>query len=51
MISENGGLSAPYISKRTGKSIITIKRYLAKLKDLQIIEFKGAPKTGGYYLK
>jgi predicted HTH transcriptional regulator len=29
----------------------TIKRYLAKLKEADKIEFRGANKTGGYYLK
>jgi len=51
LITENEGLLAPKLSKQTGKSIITIKRYLAKLKESGKIEFRGAPKTGGYYVK
>jgi ATP-dependent DNA helicase RecG len=51
LIAENGRLSAPQLSKRTNKSIITMKRYLAKLKKSGRIEFRGAPKTGGYYVK
>jgi ATP-dependent DNA helicase RecG len=29
----------------------TVARYLAKLKEENLIEFRGIPKTGGYYLK
>ncbi|WP_255378704.1 MULTISPECIES: hypothetical protein [unclassified Acidovorax] len=28
-----------------------IERWLKQLKDMQKIEFRGAPKTGGYYIK
>ena len=51
LIVNKEGLAAPEISKLIEKSIITTKRYLAKLKETQKIEFRGAPKTGGYYLK
>ena len=33
-----------------GKSKPTIERYLKIARDVMIVEFKGAPKTGGYYL-
>jgi ATP-dependent DNA helicase RecG len=29
----------------------TIERWLKQLKDNQLIEYRGAPKTGGYYPK
>ena len=51
LIVDKEGMSAPEISKLIGKSLKTTKRYLAKLKDTQKIEFRGALKTGGYYLK
>jgi predicted HTH transcriptional regulator len=51
LIAKNEGLSAPQLSTRIGKSLSTAKRYLAKLKKSDKIEFRGAPKTGGYYLK
>jgi ATP-dependent DNA helicase RecG len=51
MIAEKEGLSAPEIAQRIDKSLKTAKRYLAKLKESGKIEFIGAPKTGGYYLK
>ena len=51
LIIENEGLSAPEISKIIGKSLKTTKRYIAKLKASQQIEFRGALKTGGYFKK
>lgn len=33
------------------KSLVTTERYLKILKAQGFIEFRGAPKTGGYYLK
>jgi predicted HTH transcriptional regulator len=50
-IKEKEGLSAPDIAKIVNKSIITAKRHLGALKKAGKIEFRGAPKTGGYYLK
>jgi ATP-dependent DNA helicase RecG len=32
-------------------SVKNIERWLKQLKDSQRIEFRGAPKTGGYYGK
>ena len=51
LIKSEEGLSAPEIAERVGKSLRTTKRYLATLKKSNKIEFRGAPKTGGYYLK
>ena len=45
------GLNATEIAQKLGKSIPTIKRYLSSLSKSTLIEFKGAPKTGGYFLK
>lgn len=36
---------------QTGKPQRTVERWLKQLKDSQRIEFRGAPKTGGYYPK
>ena len=36
---------------QTGKPARTIERWLKQLKDRQHIEFRGAPKTGGYFLR
>ncbi|MDR2791200.1 MAG: putative DNA binding domain-containing protein [Tannerellaceae bacterium] len=51
LISEKEGIAAPEIAKHIGKSWRTTMRYLNKLKGESRIEFRGAPKTGGYYLK
>jgi ATP-dependent DNA helicase RecG len=51
LINSKEGLSAPEISKLVGKSLKTTKRYIKKLREIDKIEFRGAPKTGGYYLK
>ncbi|GHU65125.1 ArsR family transcriptional regulator [Bacteroidia bacterium] len=51
LITEKEGLSASDIAKLIGKSWRTTMRYLNLLKKENKIEFRGAPKTGGYYLK
>lgn len=50
LILTNEGAKAPYIVANSGKSKPTIERYLRIAKKVGIIEFKGAPKTGGYFL-
>ena len=44
------GLNASEISKYINKSLRTTMRYIKILQDKGLIEFKGAPKTGGYYI-
>ena len=34
-----------------GKSVQTVERYVRTLKDSGKVEFRGAPKTGGYYCR
>lgn len=46
----NGGASFKDMMEATGKSQATVKRYLQTLKELKLITFKGAAKTGRYYL-
>lgn len=43
------GQRANEISVGIGKSISTTERYISSLKLKGLIEFRGAPKTGGYY--
>lgn len=45
------GLNASEISKHINKSLRTTMQYIKTLQDKYLIEFKGVPKTGGYYLK
>ena len=44
------GTNALDIATKRDKSKPTIERYLRIAKEVGIVEFKGAPKTGGYYL-
>lgn len=50
LVRAQPNLNATEIASGIGKAKPTIERYLRILKTVKIIEFKGAPKTGGYYL-
>ncbi|HMP32633.1 MAG TPA: hypothetical protein PKD85_23705, partial [Saprospiraceae bacterium] len=50
LIIAKEGENALDIATKRGKSKPTIERYLRTAKVVGIIEFNGAPKTGGYYL-
>ena len=51
IIKQYPGLNSSKIAELINKSVPTAKRYLNSLVRLDLIEFKGAQKTGGYYLK
>ena len=51
IIVRQHGCRANALAKSAGKSVQTVERYLKVLKDLGKIEFRGAPKTGGYYVR
>lgn len=48
-IKNNGGLNAPSLASRLSLSLRTVQRYLKELTESKKIEFRGAPKNGGYY--
>ncbi len=50
-IRGNPGINIPAIMVIVGKSRATIKRSIVELKEQGKIEFRGAPKTGGYYCR
>jgi ATP-dependent DNA helicase RecG len=50
-IKNNPGKRTPQFEEALGVPIKTVERWLKKLKDEQKIEFRGAPKTGGYYIR
>lgn len=50
LIITKEGVNVLDIATKRGKSKPTLERYLRTAKEVGIIEFKGAPKTGGYYL-
>lgn len=50
LIANDEGKKAGELNKLINKSLSTIERYLKILKDNGFIEFKGASKTGGYFI-
>ena len=50
VVFKEGGLKASEIGSRVEVPVKSIERYIKKLKESALIEFRGAPKTGGYYL-
>lgn len=51
IIANDEGKKAVELNLLINKSLATTERYLKILKDNGFIEFKGASKTGGYYIK
>jgi ATP-dependent DNA helicase RecG len=51
LIQAQPGIKTSELVAQTGKAQRTVERWLKQLKDNQTIEFRGAPKTGGYYIK
>ena len=51
LLRANPGLNASEIAESISKSWRTTMRYLKSLNEKGLIEFRGAPKTGGYYIK
>ncbi len=44
-------LKVPDIASKIDKGISTVERYMKILKENNLVEFAGAPKTGGYIVK
>jgi ATP-dependent DNA helicase RecG len=44
-------LKVPEIASKIDKGISTVERYMKILKENNLVEFAGAPKTGGYIVK
>jgi ATP-dependent DNA helicase RecG len=49
-IKNKPGLRIPELSERLHAPAKTIERWIKKLRDQNKIIFKGAPKTGGYFI-
>jgi len=49
-ITQNPNIKAKQISQSLGIPLRTLQRYLNRLKSDGKIEFRGAPKTGGYFV-
>ncbi|MDL2308080.1 putative DNA binding domain-containing protein [Bacteroidales bacterium OttesenSCG-928-B11] len=50
VIYKESGVRTVDIEKLTNIPVKSLERYIKQLKDAEIIEFKGANRTGGYYL-
>ncbi len=50
IIQDQEGIRVNEIVERSDKSKPTIERYLNIARAIKLLEFKGAPKTGGYYI-
>jgi transcriptional antiterminator len=48
LLYQKPGLNSKELAKELGVSNVTIKRDMQKLNKL--VKFKGAPRTGGYFL-
>jgi len=51
LIKENSGKRTPFFVHEMDTSVKNIERWLKYLKDEGKIEFRGAPKTGGYFAR
>ena len=51
LVSRQPGLRVPALAEALATSPKNIERWLQQLKDSNKIEFRSAPKTGGYHLK
>jgi len=49
-LEKNPLKKTPEIAQQINKSVSTAERYLKLLKDRGLIEFAGAPKSGGYQI-
>ena len=50
VIQRHPGLRVPQIAEHMGRSHATVERHLKTLRDRGLVTFRGAPKTGGYFL-
>ena len=50
-IAKRPGVRTNEIATHIGKSIPTVSRYIKSLKESGEIEYRGAPKNGGYYVR
>lgn len=51
LIAQQPGLRAPVLAQALNTSPKNVERWLRQLRQTGAIEFRGAPKTGGYYLQ
>lgn len=50
ILMETDGVRANYLSEKTNIPVSSLERYIKQLRKVGFVEFRGLPKTGGYYL-
>ena len=50
LVKTHPGVQLPYLKSVVGKSLATVKRFIAALVAEGLVEHRGSKKTGGYYL-
>ena len=50
-IKKNPGYNTNYISESVSTPLKTVEKWIKKLRQKELIEFKGSKKIGGYYVK
>ena len=51
IVKNNPGIKIKQVAEARGKSESTVKKQLAILKKMDLIEYRDSDKTGGYYVK
>ena len=51
LFKDDEGMKLKDIASNRGRPVKTIERYVKILKDLSLLEFRGAPRNGKYYRK
>ena len=49
IVLKNPGIKIRQIAEKRGRSESTVKKQLTKLRKMNLIEYRGSDKTGGYY--
>ena len=51
IIVQNPNCRAPFYARTMDTSVKNVERWLKQLKNENKVEFRGSPKTGGYFIK
>ena len=51
LIEKNLNKKTPFFAKELNTSVKNVERWIKQLKEKDKVEFRGAPKTGGYFVK
>ncbi|MBS7350132.1 MAG: hypothetical protein KIG95_08275, partial [Comamonas sp.] len=51
LIEQHPGQRTPFFAQQMNTSVKNIERWLKTLREQALVEFRGAPKTGGYFVR